>query len=52
MFAAFYYRKKSGIPKISNSGLADFVLGGKGLTATVHIEEKFTTSCARRLSIP
>ncbi|KAG5639678.1 hypothetical protein H0H81_005861 [Sphagnurus paluster] len=32
---AFYYKKKSGIPKMSDSGLADVVLGGHGLTATV-----------------
>ncbi|KDQ55295.1 hypothetical protein JAAARDRAFT_159347 [Jaapia argillacea MUCL 33604] len=34
---AFYFRKKTGIPKLSDSGLADVVLGGNGLTATVHI---------------
>ena len=28
---AFYFRKKSGIPKMSDSGLADVILGGNGL---------------------
>jgi hypothetical protein len=28
---AFYYRKKTGIPKMSDSGLADVLLGGEGL---------------------
>ncbi|KAF8263795.1 hypothetical protein EI94DRAFT_1772841 [Lactarius quietus] len=34
---AFYYRKKTGIPKIADSGLADVLLGGGGLTVTVDI---------------
>jgi hypothetical protein len=29
---AFYFRKKSGFPKIQDSGLADVVLGGSGIT--------------------
>ena len=29
---AFYFRKKSGIPKLTDSGLADVLLGGQGLT--------------------
>lgn len=29
---AFYFKKKTGIPKLSDSGLADVVLGGEGLT--------------------
>ena len=29
---AFYYRKKTGIPKLTDSGLADVLLGGGGLT--------------------
>lgn len=33
---AFYFRRKV-TPKISDSGLADIVLGGKGLTVTAHI---------------
>ncbi|KAI9510806.1 hypothetical protein F5148DRAFT_1176664 [Russula earlei] len=32
---AFCFRKKSGIPKLTDSGLADVLLGGHGLTATV-----------------
>lgn len=35
---AFYFRKKSGFPKLSDSGLADVLLGGEGLTVTAHIE--------------
>ncbi|KAF9021426.1 hypothetical protein BDZ89DRAFT_1137988 [Hymenopellis radicata] len=34
---AFYFRKKSGIPKLKDSGLADVVIGGEGLTATAHL---------------
>ncbi|KAJ3757565.1 hypothetical protein EV360DRAFT_45784 [Lentinula raphanica] len=35
---AFYFRKKSGLPKLKDSGLADVLLGGDGLSATVHLE--------------
>lgn len=35
--AAFYFRKKSGIPKLSDSGLANVVLRGENLTVTVHL---------------
>ncbi|TBU29364.1 hypothetical protein BD311DRAFT_269060 [Dichomitus squalens] len=34
---AFYFKKKSGFPKLSDSGLADVLLGGEGLTITAHI---------------
>ncbi|KAH7912681.1 hypothetical protein BJ138DRAFT_1147826 [Hygrophoropsis aurantiaca] len=34
---AFYFHKKTGFPKISDSGLADVLLGGSGLTAIVHL---------------
>lgn len=34
---AFYFRKKTGFPKVTDSGLADVVLGGQGLTAVVHL---------------
>ncbi|KAI0743264.1 hypothetical protein BC629DRAFT_1599620 [Irpex lacteus] len=34
---AFYFRKKTGIPKLSDSGLADVLLGGHGLNVTAHI---------------
>jgi len=29
---AFYYHKKTGLPKMKDSGLADVLLGGEGLT--------------------
>lgn len=32
---AFYFRKKTGIPKLSDSGLADVLLGGQGLTVRI-----------------
>ena len=31
---AFYYRKKTGIPKMSDSGIADVLLGGEGLNVS------------------
>ena len=34
---AFYFRKKTGTPKLSDSGLADVLLGGSGLTVTAHL---------------
>lgn len=34
---AFYFRKKTGAVKLSDSGLADVLLGGEGLTITAHI---------------
>ncbi|KAL4069133.1 hypothetical protein J3A83DRAFT_4535807 [Scleroderma citrinum] len=34
---AFYFRKKSGFPKVADSGIADVLIGGSGLTATVHL---------------
>ncbi|KAK7458027.1 hypothetical protein VKT23_009935 [Stygiomarasmius scandens] len=34
---AFYFRRKSGIPKLKDSGIADVVVGGEGMTATVHL---------------
>ena len=34
---AFYFKKKSGFPRLSDSGLADVLLGGEGLTVTAHI---------------
>lgn len=33
---AFYYRKKTGIPKMTDSGLADVLFGGHGLTVSPH----------------
>jgi hypothetical protein len=34
---AFYFKKKSGAIKITDSGLADIVLGGEGMTVNVHL---------------
>ena len=34
---AFYFRKKTGTVKLTDSGLADVLLGGEGLTVTVHL---------------
>jgi hypothetical protein len=43
---AFWFRKKSGFPKLQDSGLADVLLGGEGMTVTVHLTsaEKDKTS--------
>ena len=32
---AFYFRKKSGFPKLTDQGLADVLLGGQGLTVRI-----------------
>lgn len=32
---AFYFKKKTGMPKLTDSGLADVVLGGEGLTVSL-----------------
>jgi len=34
---AFYFKKKNGFPKLADSGLADVLLGGSGLTVTAHV---------------
>lgn len=34
---AFFFRKKTGFPKVMDSGMADIVIGGSGLTAVVHL---------------
>ncbi|KAI0373547.1 hypothetical protein BV20DRAFT_937833 [Pilatotrama ljubarskyi] len=34
---AFWFNKKTGTPKLQDSGLADVLLGGSGLTVTVHL---------------
>ena len=39
---AFYFRKKSGFPKISDSGLADVLLGGQGLTVSDVLQYSWT----------
>jgi hypothetical protein len=43
---AFWFRKKTGFPKLQDSGLADVLLGGEGLTITAHLTsaEKDKTS--------
>ena len=51
---AFFFRKKTGIPKLSDSGLADVLLGGQGLTVRVpfHILRTLTIItgyCSSRL---
>ncbi|GAA5978322.1 hypothetical protein JCM10908_004313 [Rhodotorula pacifica] len=35
---AFYIKKKTGFPKLTDSGYADVFLGGKGLSGKVHLE--------------
>jgi hypothetical protein len=32
---AFYFKKKTGVPRWKDSGLADVVLGGSGLTVGI-----------------
>jgi hypothetical protein len=34
---AFYYHKKTGLPKMKDSGIADVLLGGEGLSVTIHL---------------
>ncbi|KAM5543234.1 hypothetical protein V8D89_003108 [Ganoderma adspersum] len=34
---AFYFHKKTGTPKITDSGVADILLGGEGLSITAHL---------------
>ncbi|KAF9035145.1 hypothetical protein BJ165DRAFT_1510461 [Panaeolus papilionaceus] len=34
---AFYYRKKTGLPKMKDSGIADVIVGGSGISATVKL---------------
>lgn len=35
---AFYFKKKTGFPKLTDSGYADVFIGGKGLSGRVHVE--------------
>ncbi|KAK4699364.1 hypothetical protein P7C70_g6896, partial [Phenoliferia sp. Uapishka_3] len=35
---AFYIRKKTGFPKLKDSGIADVFIGGKGISGKVHLE--------------
>jgi hypothetical protein len=34
---AFYYHKKTGLPRMKDSGMADVLLGGEGLAVTIHL---------------
>ncbi|KAG9310445.1 hypothetical protein JVU11DRAFT_9586 [Chiua virens] len=34
---AFYFRKKTGFPRVEDSGVADVIIGGSGVTAIVHL---------------
>ncbi|KAF8553177.1 hypothetical protein OG21DRAFT_1477443 [Imleria badia] len=34
---AFFFRKKTGFPKVTDSGIADVVIGGSGVTAVIHL---------------
>ncbi|KAG1723281.1 hypothetical protein EDB19DRAFT_1645363 [Suillus lakei] len=34
---ALYFRKKTGFPKLRDSGIADVILGGQGMTVTIHL---------------
>lgn len=34
----FYFRKKTGIPKLRDSGIADILLGGSGITSTIRLQ--------------
>jgi hypothetical protein len=36
---AFYFKKKSGIPKLSDSGLADVTIGGEGVTVSGYLSQ-------------
>ncbi|KDQ18076.1 hypothetical protein BOTBODRAFT_155126 [Botryobasidium botryosum FD-172 SS1] len=35
---AFYFNKKTGLPKMKDSGIVDLLLGGAGLTVYVHLK--------------
>ncbi|KIM26634.1 hypothetical protein M408DRAFT_25337 [Serendipita vermifera MAFF 305830] len=48
---AFYFRKKSGFPKLKDSGLADVFLGGRGITAIVTIVNTQASSTKSRSSL-
>ena len=38
---AFYYRKKTGMPKMKDSGIADVILGGGGLSVCLILSLSF-----------
>lgn len=33
----FYFNKKTGFPKVKDSGIADVLIGGNGITTTIHL---------------
>lgn len=35
---AFYFKKKHGFPRLSDSGLADVLISGKGISGKIHLE--------------
>ncbi|KAL8287370.1 hypothetical protein RQP46_003822 [Phenoliferia psychrophenolica] len=35
---AFYIKKKTGFPKVQDSGVADVFIGGKGISGKIHLE--------------
>ena len=48
---AFYFRKKTGIPKLSDSGLADVLVGGQGLTVCVPFPSTSFTLTASQATV-
>ena len=46
---AFYFRKKTGIPKMVDSGLADVLLGGEGMTVRSYDSSTESGSCFDRI---
>jgi len=49
---AFYFRKKTNFPKVRHSGLADVLLGGKGLSVTAQIASLMISLNSRMLHQP
>lgn len=35
---AFYFKKKTGFPRLQDQGLADVVIGGKGIHGSIKLE--------------
>lgn len=48
---AFYVKKKIGFPRLQDAGLADIFLGGKGVSAKVHLEVDSNSSSDRIFSV-
>lgn len=34
---AFYFKKKTGVPRLTDSGLADVIVGGEGLSVSIFV---------------